>query len=213
MGDLKQVLQSGAEKLQVNLDTVQLDQFMAYLDLLVRWNKTFNLTAITDPKQIVIKHFLDSISVSPFVAGKRILDVGAGAGLPGIPLALLYPEIQIDLLDCNGKKTRFMQQVVAQLCLDHVKVFNCRVEQCQPLETYDQIYSRAFSSLEDKCNSVDHLLQPQGRIMAMKGVIPKDELNNLPIQFELLSVHSLAVPDLDAEERHLIEIQRKKDIK
>jgi len=203
---LKELLLSGAKTLDVNIDHHNADQFMMYLELLLRWNKAFNLTAVTDPKQVVIKHFLDSIAVAPYVSGQRILDVGAGAGLPGIPLALLYPQILFVLLDTNGKKTRFMQQAVAELRLENVEVVKSRVESYIPDEKFDQIFSRAFSSIDDKINGVAHLLKPHARIMAMKGGVPTSELSNIKSGFELISVHHLNVPELEGEERHLIEI-------
>lgn len=206
MQELKQLLLAGAQKLEVEINEIQLNQFNTYLELLMLWNNTYNLTAVKDRKQIVVRHFLDSIAVARFVEGERILDVGAGAGLPGIPLALLYPNVQFVLLDSNGKKTRFMQQVVAQLRLNQVEVVKSRVELFRPEEKFDQIYSRAFSSIEDKLKKVDHLLKPKGRIMAMKGSVPRSELSNLSSRFELISVHHLVVPDLEEEERNLIEI-------
>ncbi|MBV1883477.1 MAG: 16S rRNA (guanine(527)-N(7))-methyltransferase RsmG [Pseudomonadales bacterium] len=207
MQDLKRLLQEGAENLQIELSAHQLEQFMAYLQLIMRWNKTYNLTAVKDPKQIVIRHFLDSIAVAPHISGGRILDVGAGAGLPGIPLALLYPLVQFVLLDSNGKKTRFMQQVVAELNLPHVEVAKSRVELFFTEQKFDQIYSRAFSSIEDKIKNVEHLLREKGQIMALKGDVPKAELIKLAAQIKSVRIHSLKVPNLESEARNLIEIE------
>ncbi len=152
-------LSLGARSLGVALSDAQHGQLLAYLALLVKWNKAYNLTAVRDPDEMVSRHLLDSLSVVPFVAagGARWLDVGSGGGMPGVPLAILFPERQFTLLDSNGKKTRFLTQVKLELKLANLEVIHSRVEQLQPPQPFDGIVSRAFSSLEDFSTWTRHL--------------------------------------------------------
>lgn len=178
-----------------------------YLQLLQRWNKVFNLTAVRDPAEMQSLHIADSISVAPFLRGKSCLDVGSGAGLPGIPLAILQPDRQFTLLDTNGKKTRFIQQAVLELGLPNVKVVQTRVESWQPAAPFEAIISRAFASLHDFVTFTGKHVAENGILYAMKGRYPASELAELPAGWRVTAQHPLHVPGLDAE-RHLLEIQR-----
>jgi 16S rRNA (guanine527-N7)-methyltransferase len=182
-------------------------QFNQYLDLLEEWNQTFNLTAIRDRKQMEIAHLQDSLSVLPYVTGKRLIDVGTGAGLPGMILAIANPELEVTLLDSAGKKTRFLQQAKAALKLNQVTVVNSRVEDYHPEQLFDQVISRAFSNLTKFVECTEHLCKPTGQFLAMKGQLPEEEIHALPKQFRVSAVHRLQVPGLNAE-RHLIVIEK-----
>lgn len=178
-------------------------QFMHYLELLTKWNKVFNLTSITDPHDMVMLHILDSLSIHPYLHGSHILDVGTGAGLPGIPLAILLPEKKFTLMDSNSKKTRFLTQVVLELKLKNVAVIHSRCEDLRPERLFDSILSRAFASLRVMLEVTQHLVAPHGKFLAMKGVYPESEIQELPQGFKSLAVHKLEIKGLDAE-RHLV---------
>lgn len=205
---MKQQLQAGLDELGLVLTDAQIASLHAYIELLVRWNKVYNLTAIKDPQQIVPLHLLDSLAVAPYLHGDSCLDVGSGAGLPGIPLAIVQPERQFTLLDTVGKKTRFMQQAAIQLKLPNVSVIQARVESWSPESPFDAIISRAFASICDFVELTARHLQPQGRLYAMKGRYPVEEVTNLPASYEVIAERRLCVPQLDAE-RYLIEIRQK----
>ena len=202
-------LSQGAQSLGVALSDAQHGQLLAYLALLVKWNKAYNLTAVRDPDEMVSRHLLDSLSVVPFVAagGTRWLDVGSGGGMPGVPLAILFPERQFTLLDSNGKKTRFLTQIKLELKLANLEVIHSRVEHLQPPEPFDGIVSRAFSSLEDFSNWTRHLGNGQTQWLAMKGVHPDDELQALPADFRLHATEVLKVPGCQGQ-RHLLILRR-----
>ena len=179
--------------------------WQAYLQLLAKWNKAYNLTAVRDAREMVSRHLLDSLSVAPHITGKHLLDVGAGAGLPSIPLAILWPDRQISALDSNGKKTRFMAQVKSELKLANFTVVQARVEAYQPAQPFDGIVSRAYASLEDFIISSQHLLAPSGRFWAMKAVIDAGELSAVPKPYKVDACLPLQVPGCQAE-RHLVVI-------
>lgn len=185
----------------------QAQQLQRYLQLLQRWNKVYNLTAVRDPAQMQLLHLDDSLSVAPFIRGESCLDVGSGAGLPGIPLAIIQPERQFTLLDTNGKKTRFMQQAVLELGLKNVQVVQTRVESWQPGRCFDAIISRAFASLYDFVTFTGKHACENGILYAMKGRYPETELAELPQGWKLVAKHSLHVAGLEAE-RHLLELQQ-----
>ena len=202
-------LRLGALQLGLDLSSAQQQQLMAYLALLNKWNKAYNLTAVRDPAEMVSRHLLDSLSVVPHVeqGGARWLDVGSGGGMPGIPLAIMFPERNFTLLDSNGKKTRFLTQVKLELKLANVDVVHSRVEQFRPPQPFTDITSRAFSSLEDFANWTRHLGDKDSRWLAMKGVQPDDELQALPTDFQLQSCVVLKVPGCQGQ-RHLLILRR-----
>jgi 16S rRNA (guanine527-N7)-methyltransferase len=185
-----------------------LDQFVTYLTLMVRWQKTFNLTAITEPEEQVTHHIMDALSIIPFLEGKHFIDVGTGAGIPGIVLAIARPDLQLTLLDSIGKKIHFLQQVVVSLKLKHVEVVQNRVEAYHVNPLFDGVVTRAFSNISDMLVHTQHLCKPEGLFYAMKGQYPEAELNALPAEFEVKAVHALSVPGLDAE-RHLVILKAK----
>jgi len=199
----------GALALGVELSEGQQQQLLAYLALLIKWNKAYNLTAVRDPDEMVSRHLLDSLSVVSFVAesGQTWLDVGSGGGMPGVPLAIMFPDRSFTLLDSNGKKTRFLTQVKLELKLANLEVVHSRVEQFQPAEAFNGITSRAFSSLEDFASWTRHLGNTQTRWLAMKGVQPDDELQRLPADFRLDACHVLKVPGCQGQ-RHLLILRR-----
>ena len=204
----REELSTGARQLGVELTEFQHEQLLAYLALLIKWNKAYNLTAVRNPDEMVSRHLLDSLSIIPYIGdGATWLDVGSGGGMPGIPLAILFPEKQITTLDSNGKKTRFQTQVKLELKLDNLQVIHSRAEAFRPEQPFTGIVSRAFSSLEDFSNWTRHLGDTQTRWLAMKGLHPTDELVALPADFHLDSEHALAVPGCQGQ-RHLLILRR-----
>ena len=201
-------LSTGARELGVELSASQQEQLLAYLALLIKWNKAYNLTAVRNPDEMVSRHLLDSLSVMPFIHSERWLDVGSGGGMPGIPLAILHPEKQVTVLDSNGKKTRFLTQVKLELKLDNLQVIHNRVEAFQPERPFTGIISRAFSSMENFTNWTRHLGDTQTQWLAMKGLHPADELVALPADFKVDSEQALTVPGCQGQ-RHLLILRRK----
>ena len=202
-------LAQGARELGVTLAALQHEQLLAYLALLIKWNKAYNLTAVRNPDEMVSRHLLDSLSVVPFVEslGDNWLDVGSGGGMPGVPLAIMFPERRFTLLDSNGKKTRFLTQVKLELKLTNLEVVHSRVEEFQPELPFSGICSRAFSSLQDFSNWTRHLGDEHTYWLAMKGVQPDDELQALPADFRLQSCEVLRVPGCQGQ-RHLLILRR-----
>ncbi len=203
---LRPELAAGLEAL--GLPAALATPLLAYLALLARWNATYNLTAIRDPRDMVAKHLLDSLAMQPFVRGLRTLaDLGTGPGLPGIPLAIATPGLQVTLVESNGKKARFLREAVRQLGLGNVQVAESRIEAFQPGTHFDAITARALATLPLILELGGHLPGPGGRLLAMKGVVPDEEIAALPAGWRLAAVHPLRVPGLDAE-RHLVEVAR-----
>ncbi|RKP45531.1 16S rRNA (guanine(527)-N(7))-methyltransferase RsmG [Trinickia fusca] len=209
---LRELLDSGAAELGVALTEDQVARLLDYVALLAKWNTVYNLTAIRDPRQMLIQHILDSLSVVPHLAAseaKSILDVGSGGGLPGIVLAIVLPDRSVTLNDIVQKKTAFQSQVKAQLKLDNLSVVTGRVETLRPgVEVpgkFDAIVSRAFAELADFVTLARHLVSERGAIWAMKGVRPDGEIARLPGGSQVAQVIRLTVPALDAE-RHLVEV-------
>jgi 16S rRNA (guanine527-N7)-methyltransferase len=205
-------LKEGAEALGLPLSGQAIARLLAYVSLLAKWNAVYNLTAIRSPQQMVTHHLLDSLAAMPAFAGaKRVLDVGAGGGLPGIVLAVwaaqTQPAMQIALVDTVQKKTAFLTQVKAELGLANATVYTARVEQLQVAEKFDVITSRAFADLSDFIAWSSHLLADDGCFIAMKGAAPTDEIERLPEGWKLRSVQALTVPGLDAQ-RHVLRIER-----
>jgi 16S rRNA (guanine527-N7)-methyltransferase len=202
---LQSQLQAGLDALRVSWTDAQIEQSLAYIGLIGRWNRIDNLTAITDPQQMVVHHLLDSLSIHPFLgAAVRVLDVGSGAGLPGIPLAIFNPESRFTLLDAAAKRVRFLHHARARLGLGNIDPQQGRVASFGAGDGYDVIVSRAFSSIGEFVSQSAHLLAPSGRLLAMKGKLPQDELGDLPDEFKY-TVSPLQVPGLQAQ-RHLISI-------
>lgn len=183
-------------------DEDRVSKLIAYLAELQRWNRAYSLTAIDDPAGMVIKHVLDSLSVAPWVHG-RVLDVGTGAGLPGVPLAIMDPELDVTLMDATAKKVRFLNHVARTLRLQNIEPMHARVEEFDSLAPFDTVVSRAFSSLAELAEATRHLLGPRSRLLAMKGRRPDDEVAGLPQWIGVEAVEKLAVPGLH-EERHLV---------
>jgi 16S rRNA (guanine527-N7)-methyltransferase len=195
------VLAAGLADLGLNVPDSAQQQLLAFRDLLLKWNKTYNLTALRDPAQAISHHLLDSLAILPQLDGGNLLDVGSGGGLPGIPLAIARPELQICMVDTVQKKTTFLQQAVIELGLKNVTVNHARVEEMQG--QYAQITSRAFAELGLFVSLTRHLLAPNGRWLAMKGIRPDDELKGLSADIVVEAIIPLTVPGLGAE-RHLI---------
>lgn len=199
-------LTQGLVQLGLPLSADQLARLEAYLALLAKWNQTYNLTAVREESRMVSYHLLDSLTLVPHLAGiRRLLDVGSGGGMPGIPAAIARPDLQVVLLDANHKKTTFLRQAVIELGLANVEVVTDRVEAYQPAERFDCITSRAFSELAEFVRLTRHLLAPGGAYLAMKGVYPYEEIALLPSDFRAEEVLPLKVPGLDAE-RHLVRM-------
>lgn len=183
-------------------DAAKADLLVQYLSELRHWNRAYNLTAIEEPEQMAIRHVLDSLAPAPWVHG-RLLDVGTGAGLPGIPLAIMDPELDVMLLDSTAKKVRFLGHVARTLHLQNVEPVQSRVEEYRSLTPFDVIISRAFSSLAALAGATRHLLGPRSKLLALKGKRPVDELEGLPEWIGVEAVEKLAVPGLH-EDRHLV---------
>lgn len=209
MEDLKQRLQVGLEQMRLTIAPSVQGQLVQYLEHIHKWNKVHNLTAVRDPRQMVSRHLLDSLSILPHVKGSRLLDIGTGAGLPGIPLALARPDLHVTLLDSNQKKTRFLVQTCASLGMENVEIIQNRIEKFQPDEKFDTLVSRAFASLRDFVEGTAHLSHPNIRWLAMKGQHPTEELAELPEFVQVESIINLTVPDTEGE-RHVIVLAPRK---
>ena len=206
---LRQQLEFGLTQMGLHFSVPVQQKLVHYIQLIARWNKAFNLTAIRDVEEMVSKHLLDSLAVQPYVEGNNILDVGSGAGLPGIPFAITSPDKHFVLLDCNGKKTRFLTQAKIDLKLDNVEVIHQRVEDYQPIVDghriyFDVITARAYASTADILNSTAHLQNGDTRILVMQGKLD-EQIDGQ--QYQLIESHTLDVYGLDAE-RHLLEIKK-----
>ncbi len=205
---LRQRLTAGLAELELDLSAATVERLLDYVDLLARWNNAYNLTAVRDPLEMVTRHLLDSLAVAPWASGDRLVDIGSGAGLPGIPLALIAadtgePNRQFVLVDSNGKKARFLRAAVRELELKHVEVAESRVESVSG--QFDCVTSRAFATLADMLGWGGHLLAPNGIWLALKGRVDQAEIDAIPIAFQVRSVQSLRVPGLEAE-RHAVII-------
>ena len=208
--DLRPTLEAGLTEL--GLDCALAAPLLAYLALLARWNQTYNLTAVRDPREMVGKHLLDSLAMHPYVdaiarAGGTLADLGTGPGLPGIPLAIVKPGLRVTLVESNGKKARFLREAVRQLGLSGVRVAESRIEAVDEAGAYDAITARALATLPLILELGGHLLKPDGKLLAMKGAHPADEIAALPAGWRVEASHPLTVPGLDAE-RHLIVVGR-----
>ncbi|EGG3794627.1 16S rRNA (guanine(527)-N(7))-methyltransferase RsmG, partial [Salmonella enterica] len=190
----------------ISLTDHQKTLLVAYVDMLHKWNKAYNLTSVRDPNEMLVRHILDSIVVAPYLQGQRFIDVGTGPGLPGIPLAIVLPDAHFTLLDSLGKRVRFLRQVQHELKLENITPVQSRVEAYPSEPPFDGVISRAFASLNDMVSWCHHLPGEKGRFYALKGQLPGDEIASLPDNFSVESVEKLHVPQLEGE-RHLVIIK------
>jgi len=200
-------LTAAAAQLQVALDSRQARQLLTLLDELARWNRSYNLTAITDRRDMIVRHLLDSLAVHQWLAGERIIDVGTGAGFPGLPLATLEPERQFTLLDANGKKLRFVAHAARTLGLHNVVTVHCRAEAHAPAVPYDTVLTRAFAPLPELLAQVTGMSDARTRVLALKGRRNADERAAMPADWEIEADLDLAIPGL-AEARHVLLLRR-----
>ncbi len=211
MEALQQQLQSGIQRLALDIPAAQQQQLLNFIGLLQKWNKVYNLTSIREVHKMVDLHLLDSLVILPFFQQPndihKVLDVGTGGGIPGIPLAICLPELEFVLLDARSKKIRFLQTVIAQLGLSNVTAVHSRVEDYQAEEgdKFERIISRAFASLDDMLTLTRHLCAKQGKFLAMKGQLPEQEIAQLPEGFRIEQIHPLTISGLNVQ-RHLIQI-------
>ena len=200
-----ELLATGARDIGIALDSSGAEALLKLVDELELGNAQFNLTAIRDRLGMLRKHVLDSLTLQPYLRGSRIADIGTGAGFPGLPLAIVNPQRRFTLVEATGKKARFVEQTVLRLAVDNVQVEHARAENYRPFELFDTVVARALSSLADFAAYAGHLCAPGGRLLAMKGKRPDEEISALPKSFRVLAVHRLKVPGLD-DERHLVEL-------
>lgn len=203
---LTEQLQQLIDQTDLTISLAHQAQLVSLVELLNKWNKAYNLTSVRDPREMLVKHIMDSVVVSPHLDGNRFIDVGTGPGLPGLPLAILNPDKEFFLLDSLGKRIRFIKQVIHDLGLKNVTPVQSRVEEFQDNQGFDGVISRAFASLDDMLDWCHHLPHSQGKFYALKGVIPDAELAHLKAELALDVIHPLVVPELDGE-RHLVVIK------
>ena len=204
-----ELLVAGARDIGFDLDALGAAALLKLVDELELGNAQFNLTAIRDRLGMLRKHVLDSLTLQPYLRGIRIADIGTGAGFPGLPLAIVNPERRFTLVEATGKKARFVEQTALRLRCGNVRVEHARAENYRPFELFDTVVARALSSLADFAAYAGHLCAPDGRMLAMKGKRPDEEISALPKLFRVLAVHRLKVPGLD-DERHLVELSSAK---
>ncbi len=200
-------LQHLISKTSLIVSDQQLQLLVLYIEMMHKWNKTYNLTSIRQIDDMLVKHILDSIMIAPLLKGKRFIDVGTGPGLPGIPLAIMHPEYEFVLLDSLGKRVRFMQQVAYALKLDNISPVQSRVEEYTDPQGFDGVISRAFASIKDMLHWCGHLVNTSGEFVALKGQYPENELAELPQEFMLDESVPIQVPSLIGD-RHLIRIKK-----
>jgi 16S rRNA (guanine527-N7)-methyltransferase len=201
----RELLTAGASEIGLSLEKAQVDALLRLVDELERANSEFNLTAIRDRPGMLRKHVLDSLSLHPYLRGTRVADIGTGAGFPGLPLAVVNPARRFALIEATGKKARFAAQAALKLGCGNVEVVHTRAESYRPFELFDTVTARALSSLQDFVAYAGHLCAPEGRLLAMKGKRPEEELGAVPKTFRVLAVHRLKLPGLD-DERHVVEL-------
>lgn len=207
--DLRAKLDSLIAKTDLDVSEKQREKLLGYVGLLNKWNKAYNLTSVRDPADMLVKHILDSIVVSPYLNGERFIDVGTGPGLPGVPLAIMNPEKSFVLLDSLGKRIRFIKQVLHELGIANVVAVQSRVEEFDPEDGFDAVLSRAFASMSDMVEWCQHLPRANsGVFFALKGQLPQEEISLLPEWCSVTDVKALKVPELEGE-RHLVILSRK----
>jgi len=205
--NLQQQLIQLIAQTDLKVSAEQVSKLVQLVELLNKWNKAYNLTSVRDPRQMLVKHIMDSIVVSPYLQGKRFIDVGTGPGLPGLPLAIMNPDKHFILLDSLGKRLRFIRQAILSLEIKNVEIVQSRVEDYQPEIGVDCVLSRAFASLEDMLTWCHHLPNENGHFLALKGQYPESEIINLDSKFKFLESVTLQVPQLDGE-RCLVKVKR-----
>ncbi|HYQ92056.1 MAG TPA: 16S rRNA (guanine(527)-N(7))-methyltransferase RsmG [Candidatus Competibacteraceae bacterium] len=205
MNPIETAITEGIGSLGLQVPTDAPARLCAYIRLLERWNRVYNLTAVRRLEDMVSRHLLDSLSILPWMRGPRVLDVGSGAGLPGIPLAVARPQWEFYLLDSNAKRTRFMQQAIAELKLTHTQVVRCRLQDYCPEIRFASLVTRAYATLAQLTADSARLCAADGCLLAMKGAYPHEELKHVSPAWQVVGVHRLTVPGLDAE-RHLVEL-------
>jgi 16S rRNA (guanine527-N7)-methyltransferase len=205
---LEQTLEAGISELGLTLSHTAQQKLLAYLNQLHKWNQAYNLSGIKNIDEMLTLHILDSLAMVPYIEGELIADVGTGAGLPGMPLAICFPNKKFTLIDSNSKKTRFIFQTANLLGLLNVQVVHNRVEDYDCPQQVDIVTSRAFSSLTDFVTGSQHLLQQQGRFLAMKGQVPQDEITALPAEFSVVAIYPLNIPGAQVN-RHVIDVRKK----
>lgn len=201
-------IKQGSDALGLTLSDEQCEKLAAYIALLDKWNKVYNLTSVRDPQEMISRHLLDSLAILPYLEGDTLLDVGSGGGLPGIPIAIVKPEIAVTLLDSNSKKTRFLQQAKAELGLTNVNVVHARIEQAD-LPTFSIVTARAFSTITDILDLAGRHCDDAGYLLLMKGVFPQQELDDVTGEYDVKDVVSLDIPDCDGQ-RHIVRIVKNK---
>jgi len=204
---VEDLLRQGLPELGIPADEALVNASASFLRLLTKWNQAWNLTSIRDPLEMVPLHILDSLTARPFLEGQRILDVGCGAGLPGIPLALTEPTRQFTLVDATLKKITFVRQAIAELKLPNAQAEHTRIEDYHPVAPFDTVICRAFGSLPDFIRGAGRLVAPAGQLLAMKGRLPADELAVLPAGWATVAVTPVRIPGVAAE-RHIVQIAR-----
>lgn len=205
--ELSRILARGIDALGLEISTEQQAKLVRFVEMINKWNKAYNLTSVRDPHQMMIKHILDSLAVKPYVEGQTVIDVGTGPGLPGIPLAIVLPETHFVLLDSLGKRVRFMKQCAHDLGIANIEPVQSRVEEHQPQQPYDCVLSRAFASLKDMLHWCSHLVDSEGKFLALKGQFPQEELDEVSNHYQITSINNLSVPELEGE-RHLVTIKK-----
>ncbi|MES2562367.1 MAG: 16S rRNA (guanine(527)-N(7))-methyltransferase RsmG [Pseudomonadota bacterium] len=204
---LKAELAQGLQVMGITTTCEIRSKLLAYLALIQKWNRVYNLTSVRDPAGMLTHHVLDSVAVAPHVHGSTVLDVGSGAGLPGIPIALVLPQMQVTLLDSNQKKSTFQQQAVIELGLNNVEVVNARTQSWDTRRVFDTLLSRAYAEIADFVAAAARLCAPGGVLAAMKGAYPTAELERIPAGYAVEQVIPLAIPGLAAA-RHLVMVKR-----
>ena len=204
---LEKLLSQGLHEMDLDLSLPIQGQLLRFLRILEKWNQAYNLTAVRDPEQMVPRHLLDSLAVLSYLHGTRVIDIGTGAGLPGLPLALARPDLAFTLLDSNAKKTRFVSQAAHELGLKNVTVVQERAEKFHPEQKFDTLIARALASIPDMLASSRHLAAPHGCFLFMKGVIPQEELTAVAGAYQA-QVQALQIPGLDAA-RHLVILRQR----
>lgn len=200
----EKIIQQGLQSLEIPCDENQLALLLQFIKLIEKWNKAYNLTSVRNREEMARLHILDSLTVLPFIHGNRVADIGTGAGLPGIPLAIFLPDVEFTLIDSNSKKTRFVQQAILELKLTNVTVLHSRVEDFQPDQLFSTVTMRAFASLQDIMRLTQHLIAPSGILLAMKGQQP--EQSEIDALTNACTVIPLTIPEVETE-RCLIRIE------